>query len=65
MIEEVTPRESYFLLRISCGICLYALATEQEIKEKGIVPGGAVSVSFLPEAVHVTREECGSSLSPQ
>ncbi|WAI00198.1 ABC transporter ATP-binding protein [Methanogenium organophilum] len=65
IIEEVTPRESFFLLRVSFGITLFALATEQEIKEKGIVPGGAVSVSFLPEAVHVTLEEGCSSLSPE
>lgn len=66
IIEEITPRESYFLLRISCGISIFALATEQEMKEKGIVPGGTVSVSFLPEAVHVTMENemSPSSSSP-
>lgn len=64
VIEEFIPRKSYYLLRISCGFPLYALATEQEIKEKGLVPGGAISVSFCPEAVHVTREENGSSRSP-
>lgn len=56
-IEEITPRESYYLLGISCGIRLYALATEQEIKEKGLVPGQSVSVSFSPTAVHITRED--------
>jgi ABC-type Fe3+/spermidine/putrescine transport system ATPase subunit len=64
VIDEFIPRKSYYLLRISCGFHLYALATEQEIKEKGLVPGGAVSVSFCPEAVHVTGEENGSSRSP-
>jgi len=59
-IEEIIPRESYYLLGISCGISLFALATEQEIKEKGFAPGQAVSVSFLPEAVHITREDAHS-----
>lgn len=56
-IEEVSPRESYYLLRISCGIEIFALATEQEIREKGFAPGQAVMVSFSPTAVHVTRDE--------
>jgi len=60
VIEEITPRESYYLLRISCGISLYALATEQEMREKGLVPGGAVLVSFSPAAVHVTMGEAES-----
>ena len=65
-IEEITPRESYYLLRIVCGISLYALATEQEIREKGLAPGQAVTVSFCPEAVHVTRDEGeSSSLHPR
>ncbi|KAF1073407.1 Vitamin B12 import ATP-binding protein BtuD [Methanogenium sp. MK-MG] len=61
-IEKLIPRESYYLLQISCGISLYALATEQEIREKGLAPGQAVSVSFSPSSVHVTREEGESSL---
>ena len=59
-IEAITPRESYFLLRISCGISLFALATEQEIKEKGFAPGQNVMVSFSPTAVHTTREDTDS-----
>lgn len=56
-IEEISPRESYYLLRISCGISLYALATEQEMKAKNLLPGAAVFVSFDPAAVHVTGED--------
>lgn len=63
-VEEITPRESYFLLRISCGITLFALATEQEMNEKDIVSGGAVSVSFLPEAVHVVVQDRDISCPP-
>ena len=55
-IEKIIPRESYYLLGISCGISLYALATEQEIKEKGFAPGQNVMVSFSPTAVHTTQE---------
>ncbi len=64
-IEKIIPRKSYYLLEISCGISLYALTTEQEIKEKGLAPGQAVSVSFRPAAVHVTADDgLSPSLSP-
>ncbi len=56
-IDKIIPRESYYLLGISCGISLYALATEQEIKEKGLALGQAVSVSFSPSAVHITADD--------
>ncbi len=63
-IEEITPRESYYLLKITSGISLYSLASEQEVKEKGLAPGQVVSVSFSPAAVHVTRDEVQSPLPP-
>ncbi|WFN34260.1 ATP-binding cassette domain-containing protein [Methanogenium sp. S4BF] len=61
-VEEIIPRESYYLLKIACGISLYSLASEQEIKEKDLAPGQAVSVSFSPASVHVTRDEVQSPL---
>lgn len=45
--ELIPPRESYYLLEISCGIRLHALATEQEIKEKGLALGQVSQSRFV------------------